>query len=258
MLWRACHHPHPESDDEAHATGSMISVPLAARTLAPIMARSLFRSYIPPPRRGPPPPDPPEAVALVRALIDEYPTLFHDMREEEGHTALALQGKVQRLAEVVEATRLPAAIDDPECLHLFRRLFAFLARVERRIHRASHVTASPTANDDLGGLSPPRRTRSGARPRRRGGERPTRANSASPRLRSPSVAALEMAAQGHEHHHHKHRGAMSEAGSPQRGHHSEHERDEDDEEEEGDEAGGEPFSFVSPRWEVRNRTEMDG
>jgi hypothetical protein len=273
MLWRVC---HPAADDggglPAHIhTPSTITSPLSARTLAPIMTRSLLRSYLPQPRRGPPPPDPPEAVALVRALIDDYPLVFHALREEEGRTALALQSKIHRLAEVVDGTRAPAAVDDPDCAHLFRRLFAFLARVERRIQRACHVTASPSTAllEGVGDVTPPRRGHGSARGRRRERERPTRANSASPRLRSPTASLAEQPHHDrHEHERRRHRGGTrSEAGSPSRGSgwghergHSAHERDEgedeeereEDDEEEEDEAGGEPFSFISPRWEVRD------
>ena len=61
MLWRTCHHPHPEGDDHAHHSNpiSGITGPVAARTLAPFMARSLVRSYIPPHAAAPPRPTPP-------------------------------------------------------------------------------------------------------------------------------------------------------------------------------------------------------
>lgn len=243
MLWRACHHPaeddasdialqHPNHGRRGHLPHDFertIMAPLSARTLAPILARSLLRPYVPPsPSKAAPPPDqPPEAAALVRALIDGYPSLFHDLREVEARKANALQEKVQRLAVLVEETRLPALTDVPECAPLFRRLFRFLARVERRINRASHVTASPkSSRHGMGDVSsPPRRRRVGSRE-----GRPTRAKSSSPRLRSPSAAA---------------RVAVGESNGGGGGHHSEHEHVDSEEEDD------EHFSFSSPRWEVR-------
>lgn len=196
----------------------------------------------------------------MRVLIDDYPLLFEEMRQQEAEKARALQGKVARLAAVVEGTRRPAPAEvegpgaDPECLRLFRQLFHFLARVERRIHRASHVTASspPSAlQSGLGGVSPPRRHRSDreGRRRHRGGAgehgRPTRANSASPRLRSPAAAAEKGGGRKVS------RGEEDEGEEGREGTEGEGEEgtegEEDDDEEE---AGGEPFSFVSPRWEV--------
>lgn len=217
---------------------------------------------MPDPRRGPNPPDPPEAVALVRALIDDYPLLFDEMLQQEARQARALHEKVQRLAAVVEETRRPAVAmaegepgADPECTQLFKQLFHFLGRVERRIIVASHVTASPSSalQQGMGGVSPPRRHRGGregGHRHRHGGEagghhgRPTRASSASPRLRSPGAAGGTGGGR-------KGSGAAATASGGKEGEEEDKEREEAEGEEEEDDEGGEPFSFTSPRWEVR-------
>ena len=157
LLWKACH------THLAHPSSSTASPPSSSsKILAPIFCRSLLRNYLPEEegagKKALPPTtrDPPEVVALVQSLIDEFPILFHDLREEEATKGRALQEKIRRLGTIVEDSKKPANGEtDPECLALFHSLFAFLARVEERAHHASHVTMSPptrVVTDDYGCL----------------------------------------------------------------------------------------------------------
>ena len=91
--------------------------------------QGVIRSYVPEVQL---PVDPPETVAVVKAMIDDYDLLFADVKEADNKARGALQRKVAKLSTVVEATRLRADESDPRCLALFEELFRFLARVERR------------------------------------------------------------------------------------------------------------------------------
>lgn len=183
LLWKACHQPQSPGKSEKReggkggGGGGQQQQHLASSSaLAPVFCRSLLRNYFPETSQQQqqhqfqhylkqqnlslpsPSIDPPEAVALTQELIDYYPSYFHELRNDEAVKAQALQTKIQRLSAIVDASKLPAdGESDPQCRALFETLFAFLARVEDRGHRALTVSASPvspfrkhTVTDDFG------------------------------------------------------------------------------------------------------------